>query len=220
MLYLLLTIDSSAETHQRFQKTLIDAVFEKIPPTELVEFSLHIPFTDTNISVQKPMLDFPSRFRRARLLFHRQKLRELRLFQWLFTNSLEIDFLPPCVKTLSIVSSMQEFELHCRRLPRDAEVVQLCGNLIVGTLDLQSLPVSLVQFDVHKNRLSGGYSLVDLPEKLEVLNLFELQGLNQEIVLYRNIPEKLRHIRLTNAREVRPTATQYKVKDNSIFYLE
>uniref|UniRef100_A0A7S4L0F9 Uncharacterized protein n=1 Tax=Paramoeba aestuarina TaxID=180227 RepID=A0A7S4L0F9_9EUKA len=214
------SVDSSSHAHLNFQKILLDAVFQNIDAHDLRDFHLSIPFTDTNIQYTEPAHHRPPIFREAVLAFDQQNLVEFRLFQWMFKGNLRIDFLPHSVHVVGIDNCSQEFELHCRRLPRDAEKVMLCGNRIFGTLDLQNLPVNLVVLNLLRNNLYGGFSLVDLPEKLEVLNLWENKGIGQDIVLYRNLPKCLSEIRLVNVKEVRPTEKKYRVHDESIFVIE
>ena len=110
----------------------------------------------------------------------------------------DIHSLPPSVKRINIQNCLQRYRLHTRSFPRALCVCYLCNNELFGHLDLQALPVNLVNLNLWGNQLNGPIDLTNLPRRLKRLHL-QRNSIRQAVILFDRLPASIISIRLIAA---------------------
>ena len=86
-----------------------------------------------------------------------------------FATNLQLEYAPPDIEDIYIVSCKQRFPVHTRRLPRCLESLNLCDNSIFGTFDFTKLPANIVDVRISSNKIEGPINLEHLPVSLHWL---------------------------------------------------
>uniref|UniRef100_A0A7S4KIC2 Non-specific serine/threonine protein kinase n=1 Tax=Paramoeba aestuarina TaxID=180227 RepID=A0A7S4KIC2_9EUKA len=134
------------------------------------------------------------------------------------SGQFRIGFLPNSVQILNILDCHQEYPLHTRHLPRNAEDVRLRTNRLFGSLDLQHLPSRLVYFDVVDNEFSGNIFFGNLPDTLKVIDL-KYNIFLRRTVFYGKLPSGIKEINVSHTpiKRAKPIRQEWEVDEKLIF---
>ena len=120
---------------------------------------------------------------------HRGLVSKVAYRRWALEN-FNVEYLPPTVAQLQIISCKQKFRLNARRFPQSLESLSLMANYIFGTVDTAGLPRRLRRFGLSSNKLTGPLHLVHLPPHMTHFNVVD-NLIRQKTVVYHDVPENI-----------------------------
>ena len=110
--------------------------------------------------------------------------------------NLDLDWIPSTVKHLYLIELMLTGTVDTRKLPRDAEAIDLSVNQLEGTFDLRHLPVNLTMLHVLSNPFQSYMAFVDIPKNLQKLAL-SWSHCDDKVLLMGDLPDSLEKFIMT-----------------------
>ena len=114
----------------------------------------------------------------------------------LYAGTVEFQWLPETVGTLSLPYAKTEGLFRAVDFPRRMTEIRLCSNSLKGSVETAQLPAKLVELNLMDNQISGTINLCTLPDKLSWLwlNGNEITG----TIDLQNLPKTLEQIDLSS----------------------
>ena len=110
--------------------------------------------------------------------------------------NLNLHWIPSTVKHLYFIQLMLIGTVDTRKLPRDAEAIDLSVNQLEGTFDLRFLPVNLTMLHVQSNHFQSYVAFVDIPKNLQKLAL-SWSHCDDKVLLMGDLPVSLENFIMT-----------------------
>ena len=137
----------------------------------------------------------------------------------LYAGTVEFQWLPATVETISLVYGAVEGIFRAIDFPRKTTEIVITGNKLTGCIETANLPDNLRELNLMSNRISGTINLCTLPNSLESLALarnsitgkIDLQHLPQALcalnirsnalsggLIARNLPSHLQKVNISS----------------------
>mmetsp|Transcript_24014 Transcript_24014/g.37407 ORF Transcript_24014/g.37407 Transcript_24014/m.37407 type:complete len:222 (-) Transcript_24014:38-703(-) len=217
---LFLSSDTEDPVHHDLLRSSLYQVFQHSKDNFFIDwFSGTAPLVTFSHSENDPRPPSRTVIKKCCLRFQNERLIVFEFDWWEFKGVLSIPFLPYTVEELTLKHSDAAFTLQTRCFPRNAKLIDMQSNRIVGSLALDELPENLEVLYLMANDLRGNVRFQNLPKRLRVLYLARNKGLGNETVYYGDLPETLKtvNVRATNIQSVLPLPRTKRVKGVFLF---
>ena len=133
--------------------------------------------------------------------------------------NLDPSYVPPTVKSLTMIGAGLSMELQTCVLPRSLINLDVQQNKICGSFDMTKLPEALENVQASMNRISGIVHLCSLPPAIKRINFMD-NRIAADCVFVANIPPNIKFIilRKNPLRALRPMES-YEL-DKAKYYIK
>ena len=185
MLRLLISAADIPPLNEKFQESLLDAVFENVSAEFLTK-------------INKRSGSIAGHCFWDGIVCSNRRLTKIDYEDCHYGN-FNIAFLPHTANYIGIESCEQSYEVSTRCLPSESRCIYFRDNKIFGKFEMRTLPPNLIVLNVSLNAISGPIVLTHLPERLEAVYMWG-NDLNKQTIYYANLPESVCYLQISSRR--------------------